>query len=450
MLFKPNRKLRICLIILCSIVLLACSLLPRLLTHAGSGECYGSALSSALRAVPDAVPDEELTLYAKAAVLMDADSGRILYEKNGTAVMPMASTTKIMTCILALENGDPEDYAEASSYAAGMPKVHLGVRAGEYFRLTDLLYSLMLESHNDSAVIIAEHIAGSTEAFAAMMNRKAAELGCTDTFFITPNGLDGVATTTDGQSHIHATTASDLARIMSYCITESPMKDEFLSITRTASYSFSGYSKDENGYTKNGRSFSCNNHNAFLSMMDGALSGKTGFTANAGYCYVGALTRDDRTFVVALLACGWPNNKTYKWSDTKKLMNYGLAHFEAHTLEESLFSESDLCAIPVYGAQTSVWGTVATETPYIARDEDFVHKKILLKEGEHFQVQYELASSLTAPVSEGQSVGEIRYYLNDALYYTETVHVPDKQQAIDLPYCIRQSLSHFLLNGAEE
>lgn len=450
MLFKPNRKLRICLIILCSIVLLACSLLPRLLTHAGSGECYGSALSSALRAVPDAVPDEELTLYAKAAVLMDADSGRILYEKNGTAVMPMASTTKIMTCILALENGNPEDYAEASSYAAGMPKVHLGVRAGEYFRLTDLLYSLMLESHNDSAVIIAEHIAGSTEAFAAMMNRKAAVLGCTDTFFITPNGLDGVATTTDGQSHIHATTASDLARIMSYCITESPMKDEFLSITRTASYSFSGYSKDEHGYTKNGRSFSCNNHNAFLSMMDGALSGKTGFTANAGYCYVGALTRDDRTFVVALLACGWPNNKTYKWSDTKKLMNYGLEHFEAHTLEESLFSKSDLCAIPVYGAQTSVWGTVATETPYIARDEDFVHKKILLKEGEHFQVQYELASSLTAPVSEGQSVGEIRYYLNDALYYTETVHVPDKQQAIDLPYCIRQSLSHFLLNGAEE
>lgn len=446
--FTPNRKFRICLIILCSIVLLACSLLPRLLIHAGSAPALYGTASSVLRTVPDAVHDEELTLYAKAAVLMDADSGRILYEKNGTAVMPMASTTKIMTCILALENGDPEDYAEVSSYAASMPKVHLGARTGEYFRLTDLLYSLMLESHNDSAVIIAEHIAGSTEAFAAMMNRKTAELGCTDTFFITPNGLDGVATTTDGQSHIHATTASDLARIMSYCITESPKRDEFLSITRTASYSFSGYSRSENGYTPDGRSFSCNNHNAFLSMMDGALSGKTGFTANAGYCYVGALTRDDRTFVVALLACGWPNNKTYKWSDTKKLMTYGLEHFETHSLEEALYSEADLPAIPVCGAQAAQWDAVASEIPYIERDEDFVHKKILLKKGEHFQVQYELASSLTAPVNEDQPVGEIRYYLNDELYYTETIRVPDKLQAIDLPYCIRQSLAHFLLKGA--
>lgn len=446
MFFKPTRKIRICPILLCGIVLLACSLLPRLLSHAGSGAGYNTTTASTLPKVPAAISDEELTLYAKAAVLMDAASGRILYEKNGSAVMPMASTTKIMTCILALENGNLEDYAEASSYAAGMPKVHLGANTGEYFRLTDLLYSLMLESHNDSAVIIAEHIAGSTEAFAAMMNQKAKELGCTDTFFITPNGLDAVATTSDGQSHIHATTASDLARIMSYCITESPMKDEFLTITRTASYSFSGYRKDENEYVKNGRSFSCNNHNAFLSMMDGALSGKTGFTANAGYCYVGALTRDDRTFVVALLACGWPNNKTYKWSDTKKLMNYGLEHFEAHTLEESLYSESGLSAIPVYGAQTSAWDTTATEAPYIERNEDFVHKKILLKEGEHFQVQYELASSLTAPVSEGQSVGEIRYYLNDELYYTETVRVPDSLHEIDLLYCIRQSISHFLLN----
>ena len=89
---------------------------------------------------------------------MDADNGRILLQKNGTEVLPMASTTKIMTCILALEQANPDDYVSVSSYAAGMPKVHLGVRKGDVFRLGDLLYSLMLESHNDSAAIIAEHV----------------------------------------------------------------------------------------------------------------------------------------------------------------------------------------------------------------------------------------------------------------------------------------------------
>ena len=102
-----------------------------------------------------------LQLYAQSAVLMDAGSGRILYEKNGYESRPMASTTKIMTCILALECGNLEDYVEVSSYAAGMPKVKLGMQAGEYYRMEDLLYSLMLESHNDSAVAIAEHIGGS-------------------------------------------------------------------------------------------------------------------------------------------------------------------------------------------------------------------------------------------------------------------------------------------------
>ena len=97
-------------------------------------------------------------LYALSAVLMDADNGRVLLQKNGTQVLPMASTTKIMTCILALELADGEEYAEVSAYAAGMPKVHLGARQGQVFRLKVLLYSLMLDSHNDSAVIIAEHI----------------------------------------------------------------------------------------------------------------------------------------------------------------------------------------------------------------------------------------------------------------------------------------------------
>ena len=155
----------------------------------------------------------DFTLYARSAVLMDADNGRVLYEKNGYEHMPNASTTKIMTCILALEQGNLEDEVEVSSYAASMPQVHLGMNTEDRFRLKDLLYSLMLESHNDSAVAIAEHIGGTVEGFARKMNQKAKELGCKDTYFITPNGLDG-----QDENGIHGTTAEDLAKIMSYCI----------------------------------------------------------------------------------------------------------------------------------------------------------------------------------------------------------------------------------------
>lgn len=116
------------------------------------------------------IPEDLGELYAKSAVLMDADSGRVLIAKDGNTMRPMASTTKIMTCILALEEGNLEDVVTASGEAASQPKVHLGMREGEQFVLGDLLYSLMLESHNDSAVAIAEHIAGSVPEFAEKMN----------------------------------------------------------------------------------------------------------------------------------------------------------------------------------------------------------------------------------------------------------------------------------------
>ena len=330
-------------------------------------------------------------LHARAAVLMDADSGRVLYEKNGYEKLPMASTTKIMTCILALEQGNLTDVVTASGNAAGQPKVHLGMREGEQFYLKDLLYSLMLESHNDSAVAIAEHVGGSVEDFAGMMNAKAAKLGCMDTYFVTPNGLDAY-----DEGGTHSTTARDLARIMRYCIMESPKRDLFLGITQTQDYSFA----DVEGR----RTFSCVNHNAFLTMMDGALSGKTGFTGNAGYCYVGALRRDERTFIVSLLACGWPNNKTYKWADTKYLMQYGIAHyqyadvFDRETLFPELFVEDGI-------------------EPYTQIDYEIPEGerklKLLLREGEEVRVEYEVPEALQAPVEAGDVVGTATYYLED-------------------------------------
>lgn len=420
-------------------------------------------------------PAEDISLYAQAAVLMDADSGRVLYGKNADTPMAMASTTKIMTCIQILEHADPEETLTVSAYAAGMPKVKLYIKQGEEYRVGDLLYSLMLESHNDAAVALAEHVGRkylpeelrekpaaeftaeesrmAVAAFAALMNAKAAELGCQDTWFITPNGLDATETITlsDGGTiqKEHCTTAAELARIMAYCIVESPQKDAFLQITRTQSHSFSA----------NGRDFCCNNHNAFLSMMDGALSGKTGFTNKAGYCYVGALERDGRTFVVSLLACGWPNNKTYKWSDTRELMEYGLEHYfyKSFLDEGTRFDEKLLQPIPVRNGRTQVLGTTAYTGIQVADREnggttgtvggmaEGERLGLLLREEEQIRVEYSWDKSLEAPVRQGTAVGSIRYIVDDQVYLTERIVTTQDVEPIEFDWCLEQILRRFLI-----
>ena len=256
-------------------------------------QAQGAELTGADAGGPEQAAEAaaEPELYALAAVLTDGDTGRILWGKNERERRPMASTTKIMTCILALEEGDPEDIAVFSPLAASQPQVHLGAPAGRSFYLKDLLYSLMLESHNDTAVAVAECVSGSVEEFVAEMNRKAGELGCEDTWFVTPNGLDGTSPDGSGRERAHSTTAADLARIMRYCLRESPAREEFRAITGTSSYTF----KDTEGIG----TYSCANHNALLTMMEGAVSGKTGFTGEAGYSYVGALERDGKCLIVA-------------------------------------------------------------------------------------------------------------------------------------------------------
>lgn len=410
---------------------------------------------------------EELSLYATSAVLMDADSGRVLYARNADAVLAMASTTKIMTCIIVLEYGDLEEELTVSAYAASMPKVKLYLKQGERYRVRDLLYSLMLESHNDSAVALAEHIGRkytgtdlgakdaadytaeeskqAVAAFAKLMNQKAAELECRNTYFITPNGLDATETVTDDSGESvqkeHSTTATELARIMSYCILQSPKKEEFLTITGEASYSFSA----------NGRSYSCNNHNAFLSMMEGALSGKTGFTNKAGYCYVGALQRDGRTFVVALLACGWPNNKSYKWSDTRALMEYGLdSYFFRSFLEEGIaFDETRLQPIPVSNGQTEILGSIAyTQVAIGGRQgngQGDAPPGLLLREDERIQVEYRMEQSLEAPVTSGTLVGSIYYVVDDEIYWNEYIYTTSDVDKIDFKWCFLQIWERFQL-----
>lgn len=253
----------------------------------------------------------KVKLNAQAALLLDAENNRVLYEVNGYKELPMASTTKIMTCIIALEHGKLDDVVSVSSYAAGMPDVQLNIREGEQYYLKDLLYAMMLESHNDVAVAVAEHIGGSVEGFATMMNDKARALNCNNTNFVTPSGLDA-----DG----HYTTARDLAVIASYAI----KNRDFLAITNTPSHQFKEI--------KTGRNFSVTNKNKFLYMMDGAIGVKTGFTGKAGYCFVGAVRRPDRTLVSVVLGCGWPPNKNLKWIDTKRLMTYGIENYRKKTI----------------------------------------------------------------------------------------------------------------------
>lgn len=333
-------------------------------------------------------------LYARYAVLMDAGSGRILFSKSGDAEVPMASTTKIMTCILALEKGSLTDETAVSDEAAAQPEVKLGMRKGQKFLLGDLLYSLMLESHNDTAVAIAEHIGGSVEKFADMMNDRARKLGCTSTYFITPNGLDA-----KDEHSFHHTTAADLARIMKYCIMESPVREKFLEITRTPSYTFTDCS--------GGTSYTCTNHNAFLKMMDGALTGKTGFTADAGYCYVGALESSGRTFIVALLACGWPNNKGYKWADTRRLMTYGM---ENYFYREAGPSSGAAGSVSIENGCT---GGFPDDSPAdITVVEQGEPVQVLLKKTEQIERRLETEENITAPVFKGDRLGEAVYTVN--------------------------------------
>lgn len=357
----------------------------------------------------DKLPKELRGLYARSAVLMDADRMRVLVEKDGATMRPMASTTKIMTCILALEEGNLEDVVTASEKAAAQPKVHLGMRPKEQFRLKDLLYSLMLESHNDSAVAIAEHLAGSVEAFAVKMNAKAREIGCENAHFVTPNGLDGA-----DLEGVHSISAADLARIMCYCVDKSPKAEAFLEITQTRAYQFENIGKK--------RTFSCNNHNLFLDMMEGAISGKTGFTGDAGYCYVGALKKDGRTFAVALLGCGWPNHKSYKWMDTRKLMKYGVEHYEYRKIKPSRLIDPVpvLEGIPEDGGLfEDAWVEVDAGQRQMEKGalvyagvREKTEFSVLLSEEEKVREEVKMKKRLKAPVKKGEKIGCIRFLLD--------------------------------------
>lgn len=352
------------------------------------------------------LPLKSNELYALSACLMDADSGRVLYDKNADEVRAMASTTKIMTLIVALEYANEDDIVTVSPYAASMPDVQLNIMAGEQYRLGDLYYAMMLESFNDVAVTIAEYIGecyalnqddrtANTDikarsyddskkyvhTFAKLMNEKAKELGCENTYFITPNGLDA-----EDENGKHSTTAKELAVIASYAI----KNERFNDIIGTRQYSFC----EVNGT----RNCSAYNKDAFLNQMNGAFGIKTGFTGNAGYCFVGALKSDGRTFISVVLGSGWPSNRTYKWKDTRKLMEYGINNFFPRTVFSTIEDYKDVRVKD--GMEESASTCIAGELSLILCDADDV------------RVVYELEDYIDAPVSAGDVVGKAIIYVN--------------------------------------
>lgn len=325
-------------------------------------------------------------LYSAGAVLMDAETGRVLFSKNEKTPYAMASTTKIMTCILALELGKKDQVVTFSDTAAAQPDVQMNGKAGEQYYLKDLLYSMMLESHNDSAVAVAEAIGGSVEKFSGMMDAKAEAIGCLSTNFVTPNGLDGADDEGD-----HCTTAKDLALILRYCTIISSKAKEFVEITKTKTYEFQEVNQK--------RYVVCNNHNGLLTSYEGAFTGKTGFTSKAGYCYTGAAKRGEKTLIIALLGSGWYPHKSYKWKDAKKLLDYGFETFSYQEIGKANWEFSEIEV--VNGMKPLVFvKTNAKKFNYLVGD----HEKV--------QCKVEMADKLQAPVEENMVVGKIYYELN--------------------------------------
>ena len=251
-------------------------------------------------------PDERLT--ARAAILMDASTGRILYQKEADLRLPPASTTKVLTAILALESGRNLDQSlTVSKDATRMPASKLYLRPGQRMTIEELLYAIMLASANDASVVLAEGIGGSVERFTELMTQKAHEIGATNSNFTNPHGL----TAPD-----HYSTARDLALIFRYAMRNELFRDivhtKFSSVNSTAMVKRRVVP----------RRISVRNHNRLLWDFDGALGGKTGYTLAARKCFVGAARRNGVTLIVAILGA------RDQWGDTKRLLEYGFNNYD--------------------------------------------------------------------------------------------------------------------------
>lgn len=328
---------------------------------------------------PTTVKAENLNLSGESYVIIEENSGRILYEKNGYRKMPMASTTKIMTALVALEYGDPTKLVNIDSESVGVEGSSIYLKEGESMTLEDLLYGLMLRSGNDAAVAISKHVGSNSENFVNLMNTKAKEIGTINTHFTNPNGL---------HNEDHYSTAYDLA-----IITREAFKhDLFEKIVGSKSYKST---RDENNlyYNKNKTIFE----------YDGGDGVKTGYTTNSGRCLVSSAHRNNMRLIAVVL-------NGYDWfNDNYKLLDYGFENFKPFIIYDKM---QYMKSIKLENGKKDKLNLVT--------EKEFIYP---LSEDESKDVSYniQLPDKLEAPILKGEKIGQISTYLYGKLINKENL-----------------------------
>lgn len=309
------------------------------------------------------------SLSAQSACLIEAESGKVLYSKSGSRRMPMASTTKIMTAIVALESGIPLDTTiSVPREATGIEGSSIYMQEGEKITLEALLYALLLSSANDASVAIAITVAKSLDDFVSLMNEKSARLGLSDTHFTNPHGL---------YDEEHYTTAHDLARLMAYC-----MKNEtFAKITSTQKITFP---RGEDSVRV------LINHNKLLKTCDGVIGGKTGFTKKSGRCLVSVAERDGLKLIAVTL------NAPSDWADHSALYDFGFANYKRINFEKISMT------IPVISGTKS-------EVRVSSKEDISI---FMPNESGEIKCRIELPRFIFARIKAGERVGRAIYTLN--------------------------------------
>ena len=327
----------------------------------------------------------EPAINSRIAVIYDRESGRVIWGKNENKRSAMASTTKIMTCIVVLENANLNDEVSVSSKAAGTGGSRLGLKKDNKITINDLLYGLMLRSGNDAAVALAEHVGGDKEGFAKLMNDKAEELGLKDTHFVTPHGLDDPE---------HYTTAYELAKITDYAL----KNEKFAKIvsTKECTISINGYSKQ------------LSNTNELLGYLQGVNGVKTGFTNNAGRCLVTSVNRNNFEIITVVLGA---DTKKIRTSDSIKLIEYAYKNYTKINIEDIVKEKFD------------TWKSINEKRIQIKKGKcesakleiKEVKNKIIPIKNENIDnvdIEINCLYYLIAPVEKGTVIGNLKITLN--------------------------------------
>lgn len=315
-------------------------------------------------------------ITGKSAILIDAQNGQVLYAKNADAHMFPASTTKILTAIIALERGGLSDQVTVPREATTAGGSAIGLQEGEKLTLKDLLYAMLLASANDAAVTVADHIAGSVPAFAALMNEKARQIGARESHFVNPDGMPDPR---------HFTTARDLAIITRYAMQNA----EFRKIVDTR---YKNISRPDADRSKGPPQEYLWNHNKLLHLYDGTIGVKPGYTVEAGQCLAAAAQRHGRELIAVVL----DSQGAAIYSDTEALFNYGFSSYQVKKLAGQGQLVTSLSVLYGDGAVPAV-----TAAPFYY---DF-------PSGSYGRVQQKVIAehNLRAPLTAGQKVGQLLF-----------------------------------------